>query len=300
MTQQDQVFRFSFDQLDLRGELVYLNHSFEQVLERHEYPPAVRHQLGTALAAVALLSVTIKFAGTLILQIQGKGPLQSLVAQISHEGDLRGLARWQGLVPEGTLQEVYGDGRMLITILKDGGDRYQSIVDLAGDSLSEALNRYFEQSEQLPSSFRLHVRDQQVGGLFLQALPLASQPRATRLYPPRDREEDWNRINLLADTLSADEIFSLPPERLLFNLFHEEEVRLHEPHALRFACTCSRAKVERTLITMGRDELDDIIATEGSIEVDCEFCNQHYHFDRAAVDKLYDEDAGPTSGTILH
>lgn len=300
MTQQDQVFRFSFDQLDIRGELVYLNHSFEQVLARHDYPPEIRRQLGTALAAVALLSVTIKFAGTMILQIQGKGPLQSLVAQITHDGDLRGLARWQGLVPEGTLQDVYGDGRMLITILKDGGERYQSVVDLAGDSLPEALNRYFEQSEQLPSSFRLHVRNEQVGGLFLQALPLSTQPRSTRPQLPRDRDEDWNRINLLADTLGQDEIFSLPPERLLFNLFHEEEVRLHAPHALRFACTCSRAKVERTLITMGREELYDIIASEGSIEVDCEFCNQHYHFDRAAVDQLYDEGPGPGPGTILH
>src|SRR5690606_9559899 len=108
-----QVFRFSFDQLDIRGELVYLNHSFEQVLARHDYPPTIRRQLGTALAAVALLSVTIKFAGTMILQIQGKGPLQSLVAQITHDGDLRGLARWQGLVPEGTLRDVYGEGRML-------------------------------------------------------------------------------------------------------------------------------------------------------------------------------------------
>ena len=232
MTPQDQVLRFSFDRLDIRGELVWLDASWAAVLARRDYPPAVRTQLGSALAATALLSVTVKFTGTMILQIQGKGPLKSLVAQATHNGDLRGLARWEGVVPDGSLAEVYGDGRMLITILKDGGDRYQSIVELGGDSLAIALNRYFEQSEQLLSSFRLFFAGNRIAGLFLQALPPSSQQPASMA---RDRSEDWNRINLLAATLESTEIFALPAERLLLNLFHEEEVHLHAPHALQFA-----------------------------------------------------------------
>lgn len=297
MTQQDQVLRFSFDQLDIRGELVWLTQTWEDVLSRHDYPPVVRKQLGSALAAVAILSVTVKFAGTMILQIQGKGPLRSLVVQVTNTGDLRGLARWDGVVPDGTLHQVYGDGRILITIIKDSGERYQSIVALSGDTLAAALNRYFEQSEQLPTSFRLYLSGSSVGGLFLQALPPASgQPPP----PEQQREEDWNRINTLAATLGQDEMFALPAERLLLNLFHEEVVRVHPPQALRFACTCSREKVERTLIAMGKEELYSIIREEGSIKVDCEFCNQHYRFNTADVNKLYYEGDGPAPGTVFH
>jgi len=292
MTPQDQVLRFSFDQLDIRGELVWLDESWTAVLARHDYPPVVRKQLGCALAATALLSVTVKFTGTMILQIQGKGPLQSLVAQVTHKGDLRGLARWEGLVPDGPLAEVFGEGRMLISIIKDSGERYQSIVELAGDTLALALNRYFEQSEQLPSSFLLYFSDNRVAGLFLQALP-ASGAR-------QNRDEDWTRINLLAATLDSAEIFSLPAERLLLRLFHEEEVRLHAPLPLRFACTCSRDKVERTLVAMGRDELLSIIHDEGCIKVDCEFCNQHYRFETEDVEQLFAAGDGPTPGTVLH
>lgn len=302
MTDQDKLLRFSFDKLDIRGELVYLDQSWANILARHNYPPAVRKQLGDALAAVSLLSATVKFDGTMILQVQGQGPLRSLVVQITNSGDLRGLARWDGLVPEGSLQEVYGDGRLLITITKQNGERYQSIVALEGDSLASALNVYFHQSEQLPSTFQLYVHADRVSGLFLQALP--ETERSQTAHGPgramRDRAEDWNRITLLAGTLQENEIFSLTADRLLLNLFHEEEVLLHTSKPLRFACTCSRRKVESTLIAMGEEELRSIIRDEGAIKVDCEFCNQHYTFDSADVDALTHPGAGPAPGTVLH
>lgn len=297
----DKLLRFSFDKLDIRGELVYLDESWASILSRHDYPQAVRKQLGDALAAVTLLSATVKFDGTMILQVQGKGPLRSLVVQITSSGDLRGLARWEGIVPEGNLLEVYGDGRMLITITKHNGERYQSIVALEGDSLASALNVYFLQSEQLPSRFQLYVHNDRVSGLFLQALPETERSQTIGTGPAlRDREENWNRITLLAGTLAENEIFSLSAERLLLNLFHEEEVHLHSPKPLRFACTCSRAKVERTLIAMGEQELRGILRDEGSIKVDCEFCNQHYNFDGADVDALCHGGDSPAPGSVLH
>lgn len=305
MTHQDTLLRFSFDQLDIRGELVYLDESWENVLSRHAYPPAVQRQLGTALAAVALLSLSIKYEGTMILQIQGKGPLRSLVTQITHTGNLRGLARWEGLVPDGSLQDIFGDGQMLISVMKEGGDRYQSIVSLDGDSLCAALNSYFQQSEQLPSNFQLFVNADRVCGLFLQALPKSSRGKRRiaddlRLPDAQDHDENWNRITTLASTLREEEMFTLPPERLLFNLFNEEMVRLHDPRDLRFACTCSKEKVQRTLVTMGEQELLNIIHDEGSIKVTCEFCNHHYEFDTAAVAALFAPDAGPGPGTVVH
>jgi molecular chaperone Hsp33 len=297
MQHQDQLLRFSFDELDIRGELVYLDASWRDITSRYEYPHAVQQQLGSALAAVALLSVTLKFKGTMILQIHGNGPLRSLVTQVTSEGALRGLARWEGVVPEGPLQQVYGDGHILISILPEAGERYQSIVSLTGESLSEALNVYFEQSEQLPSSFRLHVCGQRVAGLFLQALPISKD----HAFSQEERDEDWARLNFLADTMQSEELFELDPQNLLFRLFHEETVRLHAPKSLHFACTCSLEKVERTLLTLGRDELLSILKDKGSIEVDCEFCNQHYTFDTDDVERLC-ESTGDQSeeGRVLH
>lgn len=301
ITHHDKLLRFSFDKLDIRGELVYLDESWTNILARRNYPQAVRKQLGDALAAVSLLSATVKFDGTMILQVQGEGPLRSLVVQITSGGDLRGLARWEGIVPEGQLLEVYGEGRMLITITKRDGERYQSIVALEGDSLASALNVYFHQSEQLPSRFQLFVHADRVSGLFLQALPETERSQTIGTGPAlRDREENWNRITLLAGTLTEDELFALPAEKLLLNLFHEEDVQLHTPKPLRFACTCSRAKVERTLIAMGEEELRSILRDEGAIKVDCEFCNQHYRFDAADVDALCQGDDGPAPGSVLH
>jgi len=309
MKHQDTLLRFSFDHLDIRGELVYLNQSWALILERYPYPGTVRKHLGEALAAITLLSASVKFEGTMILQIQGKGPLRSVVTQITHTGSLRGIAKWQGDVPDGTLQDIYGDGQMLITVIKNSGERYQSIVELKGDSLTDALNSYFIQSEQLPANFQLYVSDTQIAGLFLQVLPQSKvkpmQETQVVFHDDdspnlRDRVEDWNRISILAATLQETEIFSLPPERLLTNLFHAEQVRLFTPKLLHFACTCSRTKVENTLITMGRTELENILRDEGLIKVDCEFCNTHYEFSQQDVDQLGFEPIELEPDTVLH
>ena len=232
----------------------------------------------------------------MILQIQGKGPLRSLVTQVTSDGAIRGLARWDGVVPEDNLQLIYGDAQILISVLPDAGERYQSIVELNGESLSEALNNYFMQSEQLPSTFQLFVTEQRVAGLFLQALPANKHKSDSH----EQREEDWSRLNLLASTLRQDEIFSLSADQLLFRLFHEESVRLHPPRALHFACSCSVEKVESTLISLGRSELESIIREEGSIKVDCEFCNQHYNFETSDVERLYADNTSDAPGTVLH
>jgi molecular chaperone Hsp33 len=301
MTPQDQLLRFNFDYLDIRGELVYLQHSWQQVLARYDYPVNVQQQLGIALAALVLLSATIKFDGHMILQVQGNGPLKKLVVQVTHDGAVRGLARWEGLVPAGSLAEVFGEGMILITVFKASGEPYQSIVAMEGYSLADALNVYFMQSEQLPSTFRLLATPTTVVGFFLQQLP-DSRSNLDTLNDGKDRDEDWNRVNYLAATLADDELLELPADTLLMRLFHEEEVRLHAPKALHFACTCSRHKVEGTLISLGRAELDSIIAAEKQIDVDCEFCNQRYSFTAHDVAKLFEEGAASSlpADAVLH
>lgn len=279
MMNTDRFQRFLFEEIGVRGELVRLDASWQAVLKRHPYPPAVRSQLGQAIAATVLLSATIKFVGSLILQIQGRGPLSTLVAQATHRRTIRGLAHWRGEVPIGPLSRVFGDGRLVLTIQREGLDPYQGIVALEGDQLASALQRYFSQSEQLPTRLWLVADNARAAGLLLQKLP-RSEPV----------EEDWGRLVLLADTICEGELLRLPFEDLLYRLFHEETVRLYEPEPVTFRCGCSRQRIETMLLALGRREVENILAEQKAVEVDCEFCNKHYRFDAVDVGMLFADD----------
>jgi molecular chaperone Hsp33 len=273
----DSLHRFLFERAGVRGELVYLDASWRAILETHPYPDTVRRQLGEALAAVLLLAGTIKFEGSLILQAQGQGPLRTLVAQATHRRTVRGLALWKGEVPDKReLAEVFGEGRLVLTIDRVRGERYQGIVPLEGNQLAEALEYYFSTSEQLETRLWLAATGERAAGLLLQRLPTEG-----------GAEEDWDRISLLGQTLTPDELVKLPPAELLYRLFNEESVRLFESEPVAFRCTCNRQRIEDTLRALGEDEVSSILDEEGAIEVDCEFCNRHYHLDRVDALKLF-------------
>lgn len=276
MNTQDQLHRFVFESLAIRGEIVQLDASWKAVLERYAYPDAVGEQLGQAMAAVILLSATIKYDGSLILQAQGEGPLRTLVAQATRERTVRGLARWVGELPEGGLARLYGTGQMMLTVVNRDGTRYQGIVGLEGSNLAEALERYFNSSEQLASRFWLVADGERAAGLFLQQLP-----------SEHDCQEAWQRIGLLAETVTREELLNLPAQTLLHRLFHEEQVRLFEPEPVAFRCSCSRERIAHSLRAMGRAELQSILDEQGAIEVDCDFCNKHYRFDAIDTEQLF-------------
>lgn len=273
---RDNLHRFIFEDVGVRGELVQLDASWQAVLACHDYPATVRSQLGQALAATVLLSATIKFEGSFILQAQGEGPLQTLVTQATHHRAIRGLARWDGKVPSGSLAEIYGSGHLALTIQTEGRDPYQGIVSLVGANLAETLQTYFSHSEQLHTRLWLAADDQRAVGLFLQELP--SQP---------GYEVDWERITLLASTVTAREMLSLPAVELLYRLFHEEQVRLFESEPVSFRCGCSRERIENTLTALGREEIDTVLEEQDAVEIDCEFCNRHYSFDRVDIEQLF-------------
>lgn len=277
MNTPDRLYRFVFDELDIRGEFVQLDASWKAVQERYRYPAAVAEQLGQALAAVLLLSATIKYDGSLILQSQSSGPLRTLVAQATRQLTVRGLARWEGELPSGDLAAVYGSGQMMLSVLNRGGDRYQGIVGLEGDNLAAALERYFSQSEQLASRFWLVADGERAAGLFLQQLP-AERER---------QEEAWRRICLLAETVTREELLKLPAQTLLHRLFHEESLRLFDPQPVAFRCGCSRTRIADSLRALGRAELSSILEEQGAIEVDCDFCNRHYRFDAVDMEQLF-------------
>lgn len=277
MTQQDCLRRFIFEQHHVRGEWVRLHESWLQA-KQHQVlvNDAVDSQLGQALAAVTLLSATIKFNGAVIMQFQGGGDLKALVAQASNERKIRGLVRSNEQVAGDNLKQMLGEsGRLVLTVESDISEPFQGVVGIEHDSMADVLRDYFTQSEQLNTRLWLFANQTHAAGLFIQELPGAT--------PDQD---DWQRIEMLANTVTAEEMFNLDCEELLHRLFHEEQVRLYEPETVEFKCSCSRQKISGTLQALGRSELEAILEERTDIEVDCQFCGAHYRFDKIDVEGL--------------
>ncbi|ADC62443.1 Hsp33 family molecular chaperone HslO [Allochromatium vinosum] len=277
MNDSDTLSRFLFEHAGIRGNLVHLDASWRAALEAHPYPEPVAARLGEALAAASLLAATIKFEGSLILQIQGSGPIRTLVAQATHARTVRGLARWEAEVPAAdSLSAQFGTGQLVLTIDQGRGQPYQGVIPLAGARLTDAIEHYFTDSEQIPTRLWLAAGPSRASGLLLQRLPEAG---AT--------EEDWNRVTLLADTLTPGELLDLATEPLLHRLFHEETVRLFESEPVSFRCGCSRSRIADMVKLLGESDIDHLLDEHGAIEVTCEFCNRLYRFDPVDARQLF-------------
>lgn len=276
----DSLQRFVFEHAAIRGEIVHLDNAWRAVLERHEYPPAVRNLLGELMAAAALLSATLKFTGSMILQIQGDGPVGLLVVESTSERTLRGMAQWTGTPESMSFSQLVGEGKFVITIdPKESGQRYQGIVSIEGDTVSQALENYLIRSEQLDSRIWLAADNQQAAGMLLQKLP-----RDESEYEDSDM---WTRASHLGATLTPHELLNLPARDIIHRLYHEEDIRLFDGEPLRFQCSCTRERVVNVLRMLGYDEVRSIITERGAVDVDCEFCNQHYRFDSVDVEQVF-------------
>jgi molecular chaperone Hsp33 len=284
MNDNDTLQRFMFELTPVRGEIVHLDATWAAILEKHDYPVLVRDILGEMMAAAVLLSATLKLNGRLIIQLQGKGPITLMVVECSNAHELRGLAHWQDLPDEGDLSDLAGDGQLTITLEPaDDQQRYQSIVDIKGSTLSDALMNYLQQSEQLDTYLWLVANGKRASGLLLQKLP-----RDIKSQTASEEDVDaWNRIIKLSSTVTREELLEVGELNLLHRLFHEETVRVFEPMPVCFRCSCSRERVANMLRTLGLEELNSIIEEQGSIEVACEFCNQKYEFDSVDVGGLF-------------
>jgi len=245
----------------------------------------VRAVLGEFMAAAALLTATIKFDGRLLLQVQGNGPVSLLVVECSSESRMRATAQWQGEIGPQPLAELVGDARLAIIIEpRQGKERYQGIVNLEGASVAQALERYFAQSEQLATRLLLTSDDERAAGLLLQRLPGEA-----------DDEDLWTRALELGATLTPTELLSLPAREVLRRLYHEEDIELFDGQPVGFRCSCSRERVEGVLRMLGHDEVQDILAERGAVDVDCEFCGRHYRFDAVDAQALFVANPVPTS-----
>ncbi|HXV12445.1 MAG TPA: Hsp33 family molecular chaperone HslO [Burkholderiales bacterium] len=273
---RDSVQRFLFERAPIRGEIAHLESAWQRVLERHDYPPPLRALLGELMAAAALLAATIKFEGSLIVQMQGDGPVSLLVAECDDAGALRATAKWRGELEAGPLAEMLGEGRCAITLAAGpGGQSYQGIVGLEGGSVAAVLEHYLRRSEQIETRLWLAVEAERAAGLLLQKLP----------HPGED--EDWRRAQHLAGTLTAEELLGLPARALIRRLYAYEDVRLFDPRPLAFHCSCTRERVVAMLRMLGYDEVSSILAERGAVDVGCEFCGQSYRFDRWDAERVF-------------
>ena len=262
----DVLHRFLLEHAGVRGVLVKLGPTWREVAARADYPPAVRALLGETLAASALLTGNIKLDGALSIELKSSGALRLLFAECTDQGRLRGLARWNEPLPESLALHELPDAGMAITIGNvERGQRYQGLVELQHAGVAEALENYFVQSEQLPARILLAADGEHAVGLMLQKLPDEGGHHAAQ------DEDAWNRIVHLTATLGVQELLTAAPEQLLYRLYHEESVRLFEPRALAFGCSCSRERVSGMLRSLGRDEVEAALAArDDQIEVICE------------------------------
>ncbi|MGR6777041.1 Hsp33 family molecular chaperone HslO [Sphaerotilus sulfidivorans] len=312
-----ELHKFIFEGLPVRGVLVRLTGTWTEMLARRQaaggYPAPVRQLLGEMSAAATLMQANIKFNGALVLQIQGDGPVKLAVAEAQPDLTVRATAKVVGDVPaEASLKSMLDanrQGRCVITLdpkdRQPGQQPYQGVVPLHGEQgepmqqLSEVLEHYMLQSEQLETRLILAADDQVAAGLLIQRLPLEgagnlevrSEEDEARLH------EGYNRIAHLAATLKREELLALDTPTILRRLFWEEDLRLFEPQTPRFGCTCSRDRVARMLVGLGREEVDSVIAERGEIEVGCDFCGAKYTFDRIDASALFVPAADHPSGS---
>jgi molecular chaperone Hsp33 len=302
-----EVIKFLFEGLPVRGMLVRLTDSWQEVLRRREtigaHPPEVRVLLGEMTAAGVLMQANLQFNGALVLQIFGDGPVKLAVVEVQPELSFRATATVVGEVPASARLEamlnVHGQGRCAITLdPKDkfpGQQPYQGVVPLHGDQreplqdVSQVLEHYMLQSEQLDTQLVLAANDSVAAGLLIQRLPVEGQGNlgGRRNEDDIGLSEAYKRISMLAATLTCEELLTLTPEKILHRLFWEETVRVFEPQQPRFACTCSRERVQNMLRGLGQAESLSLIEERGLVEVGCEFCGLQYRFDAVDVGEMF-------------
>ncbi|MEZ2583814.1 Hsp33 family molecular chaperone HslO [Kluyvera intermedia] len=280
MTQHDQLHRYLFENHAVRGELVTVSETLEQILDGHSYPQPVKNVLSELLVATSLLTATLKFDGDITVQLQGDGPMSLAVINGNNHQQLRGVARVQGDIPEDAdLKTLVGNGYLVITISPAEGERYQGVVGLEGDTLAACLEDYFQRSEQLPTRLIIRTGESDgkpaAGGMLLQVMP------AQNAQP-----EDFEHLATLTDTIKAEELFTLPANDVLWRLYHEEEVTLYDPQDVEFKCTCSRERCADALRTLPDEEINSILAEEGEIDMHCDYCNSHYVFNAMNIAEI--------------
>ncbi len=276
----DHVIPFVFDGLPVRGALIHLSRSWRRMLRDHDYDPVVQDTLGHAAAATGLVAQSLKFDGSVTMQIQGDGELRMLVMQCTSELEVRGMATSDAHVKAGSFAELVRNAHCAITV--DAGERpYQGIVPIEGESLAASLENYFARSARVPSHVVLVSDDALCGGLLLQQVPGQTQIEA----------DDWDRLGLMAATLKTEDLQGSTGIELVGKLFAEDDMRVFGPLPVNFHCRCSRQRAEEVLRMLGEDDNRTTVAERGSVEVTCEYCGRRRSFDAIDISRLFADNA---------
>ncbi len=276
MPTQDKLHRYLFAKAAVRGELVTVSETWQHILANHDYPPAVQKLLGEMLVITSLMTATLKFEGDITVQLQGDGPLSMAVINGNDQQQLRGVARVKGdIAEESTLQQMVGEGYLIITITPVKGERYQGVVALEGLSITECIEDYFKRSEQLPTKLFIRQDNSKVAGILLQVLPSDTDPT-----------EQFEHLATLTSTVTLDELTNLAANEVLWRLYHQEEVTVFEPQPIEFKCSCSHTRCGEVLRTVDAEEIDKILQEDGKIEMHCDYCGTTYHYDAIDVATL--------------
>lgn len=281
----------------VRGRLVRLGPAFNKMIAGHSYPPQISGLLSQAVALAAALAGALKFDGIFTVQAQGNGPVSLLLADVTSDGHLRGYARFDPeRLPSGdnnTIEQLLGQGHLAFTI--DQGpktDRYQGIVELVGPSLADSARLYFQQSEQLDTEVHLASTICTDGSWRAAALMVSRMPADIKGGPiltSTEFEDTWLRTTLLMSTLSDKELLdeTLEPQKLLWRLFHQENLVAYDQKSLIAQCRCSRPRIASTLRSFPRAEIEELVNDKGVVEITCEFCQTSYSFDHQDLHKVY-------------
>lgn len=292
----DLVQPFQIEGPGLRGRLVRLGAAVDTILRRHDYPTPVAALLAEALALAATLSAALKYDGIFTLQLKGDGPVGMLVVDVTSDGALRGYAQVSGALPAGRdctaapVPGLVGKGYLAFTVDQgEHSERYQGIVELTGDSLTECIHHYFRQSEQFSAAMQVTAGCNEAGQWRAGALMLQRMPDREAIVSRKERDEAWRRSVVLMSSVTAAELLDpgLEPPDLLFRLFHEDGVRIYRTRTLSFACRCSRQRVLHILASLPRVEMAEL-TVDGLVTVTCQFCNSTENFDRGEIDALYE------------
>lgn len=275
--------RFIFDDMPVRGLHVRLENVWTHIVGQKHYPAAIRRALGELLAAGALLSGNLKTDGTLIVQVQGQGRLKMLVVEATSDQTVRATARWDetaDINDDESLTDLLGSNSVFVlTLQPKDAEPWQGVVPLEGGSIAQMLINYTKRSEQLDTQIVLASSDDACGGLLVQRLP-ETEPDAA----------SWEHVGTLVQTLTPEELTGLDAQHVLYRLFHETPPRVFDPESIEFACTCSRGKVSDMLLMLGGEEVGGVVAEQGSIQIDCDFCHAQYVFDETDVNALFGAD----------
>lgn len=299
---KDQTQRFLFEDFDVRGELVQLPDASQDVLFNRDYPEPIADLLAEMIPAVCLLSASLKFEGSLILQAQNTDPLIALMAECTHDMKFRAIAKWdkanwgeklEAMQSNNTsvFKFLLGNGNLTITVAPSKGKQYQGIVPLEQNTLAACIEDYFVKSEQLPTRIYLGKSKHSLAGMLIQRLPQA-----------KGTQSDFQHIQMLADTVKQEELTGLEANTILHRLFHQESIRLYPPTRIVFSCSCSKERTSQALLTLSDDEYKELLEKEKDTFVTCEFCGKIYTFDKVDLKGLQYRHQGhsDTSSKKLH